>query len=110
LGSNHRLVKILVDGKYGILNLITDEIEAVPVFDQLQFHSTTDTIWAKRDGYYYVIDQNGNRTSNELIAEKDWMYIDQSDVCPKCKGGGCFDCYGFGVVPIGGDYEAYFND
>ncbi|WP_230392049.1 hypothetical protein [Pontibacter sp. FD36] len=110
LSREKQLVKFLANGKYGIYNHLTDDIFVEPVFDLLQYHSHTDSIWAKENGHYFLIDHSGKRLDDVVIAEEDWMFVDKNDRCPSCTCNGCRNCYGFGVVPIGGDYSGYFDD
>jgi hypothetical protein len=110
LDKEKQMVKLLSEGKYGIYDLVQENVVVAPVFDSLQYHKEDDVIWAKQNGYYFRIDHNGNMEDDERIVESDWLYIDKNDRCPSCNGKGCVDCFGFGSVPIGGDYNHYFDD
>ncbi|TPE43598.1 hypothetical protein [Pontibacter mangrovi] len=110
LDREKQLVKFLSHGSYGIYHLLTDIVLLEPTYDLLQYHSHTDLIWAKQNGFYFSIDAYGNKTDTEKIAEKDWLFIDKNDRCPSCNSKGCHACFGFGSVPAGGDYSYYFDD
>ncbi|SFH40478.1 hypothetical protein [Pontibacter chinhatensis] len=108
LDKEKQLVKVMSNEKYGIFNIVAREVVVVPTFDCLQYHPHHNAIWAKQDGFYFRIDTQGDRIGNEQIAESDWAFVDKNDRCPSCAGGGCNRCYGFGIIPIGGDFTPYF--
>ncbi|WP_460923066.1 hypothetical protein [Pontibacter brevis] len=110
LDREKQLVKLLSNGSYGIFNLLTDSVLAEPVFDLLQYHSHTDSIWAKQNGFCFLIDHTGKRLSDAAVSEDEWMFIDKNDYCPGCHGNGCRNCHGFGIVPLGGDYASYYDE
>ena len=110
LDRDRHLVKLLVKGKYGIYSLAQAKLVAEPAFDLLQYHSRKDSIWAKKDGFYFLIDHAGNRLGDVSVSEDEWMFVDKNDRCPSCNGACCSDCHGFGIVPFKGDYSGYFDD
>lgn len=109
LHSNRHLVKILKEGKYGIYNITDERVVVEPYYDYIECQNDGQLL-AKKDGYYFYIDNTGERISGISIAEEVWDGVEKSDTCPTCSGDGAACCYGFGFIPAKGDWEEFLRD
>ncbi|WP_439881662.1 hypothetical protein ACSX1A_00600 [Pontibacter sp. MBLB2868] len=94
--SSKMLVKLEMGGKYGIYNLLDNQVVLGAEFDYLEYRED-DRLVAKKDGVYFEVDNTGKRLNHIVVPDTEWMFIDKRDTCIGCGGTGCDECYGTGV-------------